>query len=159
MLALTRSWFGASGAVRHPSPVRHPHGRRISMRVSCYRSKLLAGWAVAVVAAAGMLSAAGALSAASSSAASAGCSVTYTVSSQWPSGFNANVVITNLGSQITSWTLTWDFAAGQQITQGWSAAYSQSGTQVTAVNKSWDSALATGGLPTIYLTGTWKNKN
>jgi endo-1,4-beta-xylanase len=129
------------------------------MRVSCYRPRLLSAWAVAVVAAAGMLSAAGALSAGSSSAASAGCSVAYTVSSQWPGGFNASVVITNLGSQITSWRLTWDFAAGQQITQGWSAAYSQSGTQVAAVNASWNGNLATGGSTTIGFSGSWNSNS
>ena len=73
---------------------------------------------------------------ASSRAASAGCSVSYTVTSQWQGGFNANVAITNLGSPLTSWTLTWDFTAGQQVTQGWNATYSQSGTKVTAANAS-----------------------
>lgn len=88
---------------------------------------------------------------ASSSTASAGCSVAYTVTSQWPGGFGASIAITNLGSPITSWTLTWNFTAGQAITQGWNATYSQSGTQVTAVNASYDGSLATGGSTTIGL--------
>ena len=41
----------------------------------------------------------------SAHAATAGCSVTYSVTSQWPGGFGANVSITNLGDPITGWTL------------------------------------------------------
>src|ERR1017187_2987034 len=101
--------------------------RRTWMNFSHYRSRRLA----ACAAAAAMACAAATAGAVSSSAASTGCSVTYTVTSQWPGGFNANVAITNLGSPLTSWTLTWDFTAGQPITQGWSATYSQAGTKVT----------------------------
>ena len=123
------------------------------MNFAAYRSRRLA----ACAAAAAMACAAGTAGAASSSAASAGCSVSYTVTSQWPGGFNANVAITNLGSPLTSWTLTWDFAAGQQITQGWSATYSQAGTKVTAVNASWNGALATNGSAAIGFSGSWNN--
>ena len=42
-------------------------------------------------------------------AAAAGCSVNYTVSSEWGGGFGANVAITNLGDALSSWTLTWSF--------------------------------------------------
>src|SRR5690349_5383357 len=34
--------------------------------------------------------------------AAAGCSVTYTLSGQWPGGFGANVTIKNLGDPISS---------------------------------------------------------
>ena len=37
-------------------------------------------------------------------AAGAGCSVTYTVQSQWTGGFTGNVDITNLGDPVTAWT-------------------------------------------------------
>src|SRR5438034_2783508 len=57
-------------------------------------------------------------------AATTGCNVAYTVQSQWTGGFTGNVVITNLGSAITSWTLAFDFpAAGQAVTNGWSATW------------------------------------
>jgi hypothetical protein len=94
---------------------------------------------------------------ASSSAASAGCSAAYTVPSQWQGGFTAGLVITNLGSPLSSWTLTWHFTAGQQVTQGWNATFSQSGTQVSAVNASYDGTLATGGSATIGFNGSWNN--
>ena len=44
------------------------------------------------------------------SAATAGCQVTYAVSSQWPGGFGANVTVTNLGDPVTGWTLSWNDA-------------------------------------------------
>ncbi|HEV2348192.1 MAG TPA: cellulose binding domain-containing protein, partial [Actinocrinis sp.] len=34
--------------------------------------------------------------------AAAGCSVSYTIASDWGTGFSTNIVITNLGSPITS---------------------------------------------------------
>src|SRR5215468_1690760 len=78
-------------------------------------------------------------------AASAGCQVTYTISSQWTGGFGANVAITNLGDPVTAWTLRWSFGAGQTVTQAWNATVTQSGSAVTAVNVSYNGSLATGG--------------
>jgi Glycosyl hydrolase family 62/Cellulose binding domain len=110
-------------------------------------------------AAAAVVCAAGTAGADSSSAASAGCSVAYTISSQWAGGFTAGLAITNLGNPLSSWTLTWNFTAGQQVTQGWSATYTQSGAQVTAVSESWNGSLATGGSTTIGFNGSWNNAN
>jgi hypothetical protein len=126
------------------------------MNLPHYRPRRMAACATmaAVVCAAGV---AGAVGAASSSAASAGCSVSYTIPSQWSGGFTASVVITNLGSPLSSWSLTWDFTAGQQVTQGWNGTYSQVGTQVTADNASWNGTLATGGSATIGFNGSWNN--
>jgi hypothetical protein len=118
-----------------------------------YRPRRLA----ACVAVAAAVCAAGAAGVASSSAASAGCSAAYTISSQWQGGFTAGLAITNLGSPLSSWTLTWDFTAGQQVTQGWSATFSQSGTRVTAVNESYNGTLAAGGSTTIGFNGSWNN--
>ncbi|HWB36188.1 MAG TPA: cellulose binding domain-containing protein, partial [Rugosimonospora sp.] len=93
-------------------------------------------------------------------AAASGCTVAYTVSSQWPGGFTGNVVITNLGAPITSWTLGFDFpASGQGIQQGWSATWSQSGQHVTAVSMSWNGALATNANTNIGFNGTWTSSN
>src|SRR5690242_6941476 len=79
----------------------------------------------------------------SAQAATAGCSVAYSVPSQWSGGFTANVSITNLGDPITSWTLTWSYTAGQQITQAWNATTTQSGGQATASNLSYNGSIAT----------------
>lgn len=56
-------------------------------------------WLATMAAVAAVAAATGPLSSAASSAASAGCSVSYTVPSQWPGGFTASLVVTNLGAR------------------------------------------------------------
>ncbi|GAA4969374.1 cellulase family glycosylhydrolase [Actinoplanes utahensis] len=93
-------------------------------------------------------------------AATTGCSVTYTVQSQWTGGFAANVAVTNLGSAVTSWTLTFDFpSTGQRLNQGWSASWAQSGAQVTAASLSWNGSLGTGASTSVGFTGAWSGSN
>lgn len=72
------------------------------------------------------------------------CTVEYSVTGQWDAGFQGAVRITNNSTALSSWTLTFDFASGQKVTQGWNAKWSQSGTTVTAVNESYNGALGTG---------------
>ncbi|WP_155057450.1 cellulase family glycosylhydrolase [Streptomyces blattellae] len=78
------------------------------------------------------------------SGATPACTVEYTVTSQWDTGFQGGVTITNNMAAVSGWHLTFDFAGGQQVSQGWNAKWSQSGTTVTAVNESWNGTLATG---------------
>lgn len=61
-----------------------------------------------------------------------GCHVTYSVLNSWPGGFQVSLKIQNTGTAAwTSWTLTWDFPAGQRITQLWNGDWTQSGATVT----------------------------
>ncbi|GIJ72084.1 cellulose binding domain-containing protein [Virgisporangium ochraceum] len=92
-------------------------------------------------------------------AAAAGCSVSYTVSSQWQGGFGANVAITNLGDPVTSWTLTWSYGAGQTVTQAWSATVTQNGAAVTARNVDYNATIATGGTASFGFNGAWTGSN
>ncbi|MGB2568983.1 cellulose binding domain-containing protein [Micromonospora citrea] len=92
-------------------------------------------------------------------AAAAGCSVDYTVSSQWQGGFGANVTITNLGDPLTSWTLTWTYSAGQTVTQAWNTTLTQSGAAVTARNVSYNGAIATNGTTSFGFNGSWTGSN
>ncbi|WP_307837795.1 cellulase family glycosylhydrolase [Paractinoplanes rishiriensis] len=93
-------------------------------------------------------------------AAATGCAVTYTVQSQWSNGFTANVAIANLGSAVTSWTLTFDFPdAGQTVTQGWSATWTQSGARVSAASMSWNGSMNTGESTTIGFAGAVNGRN
>ena len=70
---------------------------------------------------------------------------------------------------ITGWRVTWTYANGQVVSQGWSATVTQSGTAVTATNLNWNGALAAGatatfgflassgstnGIPTLTCTAT-----
>ncbi|MDG4830705.1 cellulose binding domain-containing protein [Solwaraspora sp. WMMD1047] len=91
--------------------------------------------------------------------AAAGCRVAYTVSSSWPGGFGANVAITNLGDPVTSWRLTWSFAAGQTITQLWNGTHTQSGAQVTVNNVGYNGSIGTGATTSFGFNGSWTGSN
>ena len=58
--------------------------------------------------------------------AAAGCRVSYAVTSQWPSGFQGGLTVTNLGDPLATWTIGFAFPdPNQKITQGWSGRWSQ----------------------------------
>ncbi len=103
------------------------------------------------------LAGAAAVLTANSATAAAGCQVTYTVTNQWPGGFGANVIINNLGDPVTNWTLTWSFSAGQTITQLWSGSVTQSGSQVSVTNASYNGSIPTGGSANFGFNGSWNN--
>lgn len=119
-------------AARERSP-RHPRASR--------RHGRLAAFATAV-----SLIATGAAGAAAVPVAVAaeGCLVEYTVVNEWSGGFQAEVEVTNLGDPVSSWAVGWTFASGQGVSQAWNAEVTQSGSQVTAGNVSWNGGLGTG---------------
>src|SRR5579871_148584 len=96
-----------------------------------------------------LLSAAGlgglSLAAAAPASASTGCSVAYTVQSDWGSGFVVNLTITNLGSPISNWTLAYSYAGNQTVTNGWNGNWTQSGKNVTVTNAAFNGSLGTNG--------------
>ncbi len=95
----------------------------------------------------------------SPSTGTASCAVKYSASS-WSTGFSGSVRITNTGTAaMSAWTLKFSFANGQKITQGWSATWSQSGTEVTATNAAWNGALAAGGSTDIGFNGSHTGTN
>ncbi|MEV6191868.1 cellulase family glycosylhydrolase [Streptomyces sp. NPDC051920] len=76
---------------------------------------------------------------------SSGCKAAYKVSSDWGSGFNADVTVTNTGSSTTkSWQVTWEWAGNQTVSGMWNASYSQVGRTVTASNAGHNGAVAAG---------------
>ncbi|GAA1616428.1 cellulose binding domain-containing protein [Actinoplanes couchii] len=111
------------------------------------------------VTATGVLAVTAAVLAPGAHAAAAGCQVAYTISSQWQGGFGANVTVTNLGDPINGWTLRWTFGTGQAVTQAWNATVTQSGTAVTAVNVSYNAALATGAGTSFGFNGSFSGAN
>ncbi|WP_206784909.1 family 43 glycosylhydrolase [Amycolatopsis sp. MtRt-6] len=91
--------------------------------------------------------------------AAAGCSVTYTKTSEWQGGFGASVSVTNLGDAVSGWTLGWSFAAGQQVGQHWNAAITQAGTQVNATNVAHNATIPTGGKAEFGFNGSFTSAN
>ncbi|GAA1805788.1 hypothetical protein GCM10009682_29570 [Luedemannella flava] len=120
------------------------------MRLTPRTSRLAA--AVAATVAAGAV-----ITVATSADAAAGCRVTYSVTSQWPGGFGANINVDNLGDPLTSWKLTWSFTAGQTVQQLWNGTATQSGAQVSVVNAAWNGGLATGARVSVGFNGSWNN--
>jgi hypothetical protein len=100
-----------------------------------------------------------ALAGAAPASAATGCSVSYSVSSQWNTGFTAAITITNLGSPLTSWTLGYSYAGNQQLTQGWNGTWSQTGPNVTVTSASWNGSLATNGSAQIGANFSYSGTN
>jgi len=95
----------------------------------------------------------------SSASAATGCSVAYSVPSQWNTGFTSNITITNLGSPITSWTLTYSYSGNQQLANGWNGAWSQSGENVTVGNLSYNGSLGTGASTSLGANFNYSGTN
>jgi cellulase/cellobiase CelA1 len=89
-----------------------------------------------------------------------GCKVVYAIQNDWGAGFTTNVTITNSGtSAINSWTLKFAFPGNQQISQGWSGTWTQSGANVTAASLSWNGTLAPGASTSLGFNGTYSGSN
>ncbi|MFI6782907.1 glycoside hydrolase family 6 protein [Micromonospora sp. NPDC050276] len=87
------------------------------------------------------------------------CDIAYT-SNDWPGGFTASITIKNVGDPLNGWTLGWTFPnSGQRVQQGWSAEFTQSGSQVTARSLSYNGTLATGASTSIGFNGAWSGSN
>jgi Glycosyl hydrolase family 12/Cellulose binding domain len=85
------------------------------------------------------------------------CHVVYTNSWQNSNAFGAAITIDNTGTTaISSWTLTWTFANGQTITQLWNGSATQSGSNVTVTNLSYNGSIPAGGSYNgVGFNGTW----
>ncbi|MEU7841087.1 cellulose binding domain-containing protein [Micromonospora sp. NPDC049114] len=112
-----------------------------------------------VLAATVLTVAAGGLGIATARAAAPACGVAYRVTSEWTGGFGADVVVTNLGDAVTSWTLGWSLAPGQGVTQAWNATVTVTGTAATATNVSYNGAVGSGASVNFGFTGSWSGSN
>jgi endoglucanase len=87
------------------------------------------------------------------------CEVTYGVS-QWPGGFTATVTVANTSTApLSSWRLAFAFPAGQRVTSGWGATWTQDGANVTAANLDYNASIAPGGSVRIGFNGSWSGSN
>jgi hypothetical protein len=90
------------------------------------------------------------------------CRVTYRLESQWSTGFQVTMSITNTGSRPipAGWTLRFVFPDGQQITQLWNGVVAQDGVRVPVTNASWNGALNPGQtLGGVGFNATWSGVN
>lgn len=124
------------------------------MHLDRYRSRLLAAAGATALAVTG-----GAVISYAPAQAAVACRVTYSVPSQWQGGFTAEVVINNIGDAVSSWTLTWTYSGGQTVTQAWNSTVTQSGSQVTARNASYNGSIASGASASFGFNGSWNNSS
>ncbi|MFI1758342.1 cellulose binding domain-containing protein [Streptomyces sp. NPDC020571] len=88
------------------------------------------------------------------------CEVTYTVTNQWPGGFQADVRLTNTGASAwKGWSLDWTFPGDQKVTQMWNAEHTRTGTAVTARNVGWNANVAPGASVGFGFTGSGSDTN
>ncbi|WP_152628096.1 cellulose binding domain-containing protein [Streptacidiphilus neutrinimicus] len=88
-----------------------------------------------------------------------GCRVGYTVN-DWGSGFTAALVLTNTGSTpVNGWTLSFRWPGNQQLSNGWNATWTQSGSTVTATSLSYNGALAPGASTTVGFNAAYSGGN
>ncbi|GAA0904770.1 hypothetical protein GCM10009557_80320 [Virgisporangium ochraceum] len=90
---------------------------------------------------------------------SRGCSATYSVTGQWPGGFQGEVRVTAGSAAITGWTVTWTFANGQRVNSHWSATITSSGAAVTARNVGYNGSVGAGVSTTFGFLGSWTGTN
>jgi Cellulose binding domain/Fibronectin type III domain len=87
------------------------------------------------------------------------CKIGYSVN-DWGGGFTATIIITNTGTAtLNSWTLKFTWPGNQMLTNGWAAAYTQSGAQMTATNLSYNGTIAPAGTTTIGFNASYTGSN
>ncbi|MFI1994755.1 cellulase family glycosylhydrolase [Actinoplanes sp. NPDC020271] len=95
----------------------------------------------------------------SPSTGSKGCSAAYTVTGQWPGGFQGEVKVTAGSAAISGWTVTWAYANGQVVSNAWSATVTSSGANVTAENVGYNGSLAASASTSFGFLGSWTGSN
>ena len=82
------------------------------------------------------------------------CSLTSSVVTSWSGGYQLQLTVANNGTTpLSGWTAGFTFAdTAESISSSWNAAVTQSGTQVTAVNESYNAAISPGGSTTFGMT-------
>src|ERR1700760_3642594 len=97
---------------------------------------------------------------AAGAAAAASCGAAYSVQSDWGSGFTASVTVTNTGTAaITGWSLSYSYPGNQQLSQGWSGTWSQSGRTVTVSSLSYNGSLAAGASTQLGANFSYSGSN
>ncbi|MFG1690311.1 cellulose binding domain-containing protein [Nonomuraea sp. NPDC049269] len=92
--------------------------------------------------------------------ASSSCSVRLTIQTDWASGYVGTIDITNNGAPINGWTLNFSWPrTWQSLGSGWSAVWTQTGSDVKAVNETGNGSLPTGGSTSIGFVGNYNGPN
>jgi len=83
-----------------------------------------------------------------------GCTAAYSVQSQWPGGFVANVNVTAGSSAINGWRVTMTLPSGASIGNMWSGTASGTSGTVTVTNAAYNGRLGAGQTTNFGFVGT-----
>jgi len=73
------------------------------------------------------------------------CQATYSVTSPWSGGFQAQVTVKNpTTSAMNKWTVSWVLANGETVVSAWNGTLTQSRSLATVKSADWNSQLAPG---------------
>jgi hypothetical protein len=88
-------------------------------------------------------------------ASAAGVTATFTKVSDWGSGFEGKVTITNgTTSSLSTWSVALDFPSGYTVTSAWDANHTASGQTHTFTPPSWAGPLAPGATASFGFNGS-----
>jgi hypothetical protein len=89
-----------------------------------------------------------------SSTGPATCALTSSLVTSWDGGYQLQLTVTDSGSTaLTGWTASFMFADSEEtISSSWNATVTQTGTQVTAVNASYNGSITAGNSTTFGMT-------
>ncbi|MER5623323.1 cellulose binding domain-containing protein [Streptosporangium sp. NPDC002544] len=92
--------------------------------------------------------------------ASSSCAVRLSDQSDWGNGYVGAIDITNNGAPINGWTLNFSWPrTWQSLGSGWSAVWTQNGSNVKVVNEPGNGSLPTGASTTIGFVGNYSGPN
>ncbi|HYH04947.1 MAG TPA: glycoside hydrolase family 9 protein [Bacillota bacterium] len=75
-----------------------------------------------------------------------GCTISYRAQNDWGNGSTVTVTIKNNGtSPVNGWTIVWNFAGNQKITNLWNGSHTQTGTTVTVKNAAYNATIPANG--------------
>jgi len=79
----------------------------------------------------------------------------YTIDSDWGTGYNATLTLTNNSAQeVTEWSAEFELPPGQLVTSLWNGNYQISGSVVTVTNSPWNGIIAPGASVAIGFGAT-----
>ncbi|WP_223199464.1 lytic polysaccharide monooxygenase auxiliary activity family 9 protein [Solihabitans fulvus] len=81
------------------------------------------------------------------------CTATYSTTSTWPGGFQAQVTVTNpTTSSMYGWTASWVLANGETINSAWNGTLTQAGSLASVKSTDWNRTLPPGGSASFGFT-------
>ena len=77
------------------------------------------------------------------------CTATYRTTNSWSGGFQAEVTVTAGAAALNGWSVRWNLASGQSISQVWSGTLSTSGSTATVRNAAYNGSVPASGSTTF----------